>query len=426
MARITSRTILDLLRKELKSRRLSHRQVERLLGGVSFRHKLRAGNDSAISADELIRVLEVTGIEKVDFFIRVAGHGGLTLKVFGRPKKDHWTLQQRKILCQVGEVKERGDAGYAEVRAELRRIELMRDEDPKAAEAAAWAVLETYRAPGALVGALAVLGVEAPRPNAFRLFSMALELLDQKLQTAAGGKLATAMGRNLFMSGNFDDALQVFEKHALPAVALFGTQEEHALLSYYIGKCASSLEELVISRAAFEKTLEIGSERLRFATLQHLALEELNGGDLQRAAAMYGELQTMPYFEHAENRAKAFVNWSSMTARFLAGQLDPSAEPKFREAIEGARILDARNQVAAVLDLAVFLVSIGKAESAAELLKAEHWNVLGLEDGEVPQKFIELWERLQLPTESWGAPLLNRKESSCPQPRPGRRPLPAS
>jgi hypothetical protein len=400
MARITSRAILTLLRNELRSRGFSVRKMERMLG-EAFRHKLRQGSERMITVEVLLQVLDLAGIDKVSFFARLAGLGGLTLTVFGQPKKDHWTLQQRKILKRVSGVKERGDGGYAEIRSELRRIELLRDSDPSATEEAAWRLLNTYRAPGALVGALAVLAVEAPRPNAYRLFSMAFELLGPNLRTAAGGKLATAMGRNLFMSGHYTEALQVFETHALPVVALFGSQEEHALLAYLIGKCASSARDFPTSRVAFEKTLEIGSERLRFATLQHLAAEELNGGNLQRAVAMYEELVAMPYFGQAENRARAFVTWSRLTAKFLAGQLTSSVEPEFRAAVEQARILDPRSQVAAVLDLALFLTSIGKAQAAADLLKAEQWNVLGLEDGEILRKFVSLWETLGLPQQTW-------------------------
>jgi hypothetical protein len=413
MVDITSRTILDQFRNELDSRDLSRRQIQRLVK-VPIRHKLREGNEEQVVLDHFLKAMDAAKVDKAEFFARVAGVGKLSLTVFGSPQKVHWTQQQRKILNQVGEVEERGDAGFAEARAELRRIELLRDNDPKAAEAAAWDFLDRHRAPGALVGALAILAVEAPRPNALRLFSMAFELLGPKLQTAAGGKLATAMGRNLFMAGQFNESLQVLQMHALPVVALFGTQEEHALLAYYIGICASNVGEAALSRKALEKVLEIGGERLRFAVLQRLALEELNLGNLQKAATMYDELVAMPYFGQAENRAKAIVTWSRLTARFLAGQLDASAEPEFREAIEGARILDARSQVAAVLDLALFLASIGKAEAAGELLKAEQWNVLGLEDGEVPQKFVTIWESLGLPKETCEYGCLARRNPAAP------------
>lgn len=197
MATITAKAILDQLRSELVSRRISHREIQRLLGGVAFRHKLKAGAETLISVDELVRVLEVAGIDKVGFFARLAGLGGLNLAIFGRPKKEHWTRRQRKILRQAGDAEERGAGGYAEVRAELRRIELLRDEDPKAAEAAAWKFLAGHRAPGALVGALAILAVEAPRPNAVRLFSLALELLGPDLQSAPGARVMMAMGRCL-------------------------------------------------------------------------------------------------------------------------------------------------------------------------------------------------------------------------------------
>lgn len=414
MAKITSRTILDQLRNELKSRGVSRREVQRLLGGVPFRHKLQAGNEELISVDDLLRVLEVAKIDKVGFFARLAGVGGLTLAMFGRPKKEHWTQRQRRVLQEVGKVEDRGAGGYAEVRAELRNIELLRDEDPQAAEAAAWKFLEEHRTPGALVGGLAVLAVEAPRSNALRLFSMALELLGPDLRSAAGGKLATAIGRNLFLSGNFHEGSQVLENHALPVISLFGTLEELALLSYYIGKCASSLGEFAVSRAAFERTLEIGSERLQFATLQHLAVEELNVGNLQKAAEMYSELTAMPYFDQAENRAKAFVTWSKLTAQFLAGQLGPAAELEFRSAIDEARILDLPNQVAAVLDLALYLMSIGKDDSARELLEAEQWNVLDLEDGEIPRKFIRVWEALELPSETWEHSCLAGRSPTAP------------
>lgn len=388
MAKITARTILDQLRSELQSRGVSLREIERLLG-AAFRHKVKEGAERLVSVELLLRVLELAGIEPVLFFARLAGTGELSLAVFGRAKKERWTQSQRRILGRVGEVEERGAAGFLEARAELRRIELLRDEDPRAAEAAAWELLETRRAPGVLVGALAILAVEAPRPNALRLLTLAFELLGADRRSAAGGKLMMAMGRCLASANLHREALQVFEVQALPVVALYGTLEEQAWLTYSIGLCASAAGELETSRAALEKTLAIGSERLRFAALQLMAIHELNCGDLQKAVGMYDDLVAMPYFAHAEKRAKVSVTLSRLTAHFLAGRLEPAAELDFREAVQATRgVLDLRNQVAAVLDLALFLHSIGKYDEAKDLLKAELWNALDLEDAEIQHKLV--------------------------------------
>ena len=418
MADITSRTILDQFRNELDSRDLSRRQIQRQ-AKVSIRHKLREGNEEKVVLDHLLKAMDAAKIDKAEFFARVAGVGRLSLAVFGPAQKDHWTQQQRKILSQVEEVEERGDAGYSEVRAELRRIELLRDNDPKAAEAAAWDFLETHRAPGAVVGALAILAVEAPRPNAIRLLSIALDLIGPSLRSSAGGKMMMSIGRCLASADLHDEALKVFEFHALPVVALYGTVDEEAWLMYSIGMCASATGDLEKCRVALEKTMASGSERLRFAAFQFLAAQELNCGSLDRAAGMYEELVALPYFEHAEKRAKVSVTLSRLTAHFLAGHLGPADESEFREAVEATReVLDLRNQVAAVLDFALFLRSVGKNEEARDLLKAELWTTLDLEDVELQKKFAGLLNTLGLSHPTVEMALSSRSATRSFQPRP--------
>ncbi len=426
-------TLGDLLRHALAGKQLSQREVQRrvcdflrqhpeqdwLTLGTTVRHKLRKGSEARLSYEELLLILEVAEIESTEFFAELARRGKLSLVGFGPIKKDHWNLEEKRILRLVLDVKEKGSRGYLEARAELRRIELLRDENPSAAENAAWGFLEKHRQPGALVGALAILAVEAPRANAHHLLRMAFELLGpEEHRTAAGLKLATATGRSLYLAGLYQEALEVLERHALVLAGLFGSADEIALVNYYIGISASKLGKAAISRASLEQCLAIGSGRWQFAALQHMALEELNGGDIPRAAEMYDELITIPFFANAAPRAKAFVSWSRLTAHFLAGDLNSAHEEEFRQAVDEAQsLLDPCNGIAASLDLALFLQTIGKLEEARELLKAEVWNAVDLEDVGIQEKFAGQWLDLGLPADDlrgW----FSRTGAKFPQPHP--------
>ena len=424
--------MVETLRLWLKSRNLSFHKVHRRASelargqgsdgetkkiGSRIRHKLGVGKESQFLMAEVLLVLEAAGIDRTEFFARLANRGELDLAVLGPRKKGEWTKEQKRILTRIDKIKERGSRGYAEARAELLRIELLRDENPNLAEAEAWAFLDRHESPGALVGALAILAVEAPRDNVKRLLDLAFQLLGSDRRNAAAAKLLTATGRSLYLAGHYHVAQNVLEDYALKVVGRHGSRDELALVNYYIGISASKIGDLATSRSALEQCFSLGSERWQFAALQHLALEELNGGDVGRAADMYDQLVAMPFFSRAERRAVAFVTWSRLTSHFLSGNLGPSAEPEFRRAVAEARILDPGSQVSAVLDLTLFLRSHGKVREACDVLKAERWNVLDLEDAEIKRKFAEQWDALGITDSLWGLQAVSPKEAKSPQPR---------
>ena len=416
MPRITVEALIEQLRNELKALGISNRAAEKRAG--ICRRKLDEGAEQRFCIFDLLRILEAVGIEAADFFARAFYKHALNRIQFGKLGKGKWSRRRSRILNAVAKVKERGSYGFMETRNELRRIEHLRDTDPEACEAAALEFLKQNQAPGALVGGLAILLAEASIENANQLLKIAFDLLGPDLRSAAGGKLTTAMGRNLYMQRSYRAALEVLQDHALPIVALFGSGEEHALVAYYVGVTCSKVGESATRAVALEKTIEIGSERLQFAAWQHLAFEELNGGNIQNAAQMYDQVTSLPWFERADPRAKATVNWSRLTAHFLAGRLDGSREAEFRAAVEATTILDPSSRLLASLDLALFLRTIGKNAAAQELLKAEHWNVLDLGDPELQDKFCGLWLAVGLPESGLSPRLPSPKEARYHRPHP--------
>lgn len=417
MPRVTVEELMEQLRKELKVLDVSHREAEQR-AGIHCRRKLEVGAEHRVYLSELLRILEAVGIEPADFFARAFRKGELNLLAFGKEKPVQWPRRRKPILNALAKVKERGSHGFLEIRDELRRIEHLRDVDPAECEAAAWEFLKQNRAPGALIGGLAILLAEAPRENANQLLKLAFELLGPETNSAAGGKLLTAMGRNLYMQGRYRSALEVFKEHALPIVAFYGSREEYALVAYYVGVSGSKLGDKATRTIGLEKTIEIGSERLQFAAWQHLAFEELNGGDIQNAAEMYDQVIGLPWFERADPRAKAVVTWSRLTAHFLAGRLDGSREAEFRAAVEATRILDPSSRLLAVLDLALFLHAIGNNASAQALLETEQWNVLDLGDPEPQSKFCGLWLAVGLPQSGLSPRLPSPKAAMYHRPHP--------
>jgi len=418
----------DLLRHTLKCKQLSHRAVQRRACeilqkqpgqkaqtmGSTIRVKLRKGEEWRLSYEELLLILEAAQIDTTEFFAILAKVGKLSLAVFGPIKTDHWNQDQKKILSKVAKVEERGSRGYLEARAELKSIELLRDDDPVAAEEAAWAFLEKHKHPGALVGALAILAVEAPQANARKLLELAFDLLGPEGNSSAAGlKLVTSMGRSLYVAGLYQEAFDVLDKYALRLASLFGSLDEIALVNYYIGISASRLGDIATCRQSLGQCFAIGSGRWQFAALQWLALLELNAGNVHRAAEMYDELVTLPFFDEAEARARVCVESSRMSALFVAGRLGPWAESEFRRIVEATRsFLDIQSQVAVVLDFALFLRSIGKEEEARSILKAERWNVVDLEDSEIKRSFVEQWESLGIPGPPLVPPTVNPKEAN--------------
>lgn len=417
MPRITVEALIEQLRGELKALGISHREAEQLAG--ICRRKLDDGAEQRFLIFDLLRILEGVGIEPADFFARAFRKGELSLVAFGKEKPAQWPRRRRPILNALAKVEERGSRGFLEIRGELRRIEHLRDEDPAAAEKAAWNLLKTEKAPGALVGALAILISEASREQAHQLLILAFELLGPDLQNAAAGKLLTAMGRNLYLQGQYEPAIEVLERHALPIVAYHGDQEDLAFNAFLLGLSKLQVGDRTNGLIGFEKAMAVGSERLKFAVLQALAAAELNQGLLDRAWQMYDEVMTLPYFAKASQRARLAVRVSRQTARMLAQK--PVDEREFRAAVEEARdVFDSVSQVRAAIDLATYLKTAGKFADAVRYLKAEIWNLLDLEDSEVRDKFFELWQALGQPEADLHLPsrIVSPMEPKLRQPHP--------
>lgn len=417
MPRITVEALIEQLRGELKALGISHREAEQLAG--ICRRKLDEGAEQRFLIFDLLRILEGVGIEPADFFARAFRKGELSLVAFGKEKPAQWPRRRRPILNALAKVEERGSRGFLEIRDELRRIEHLRDEDPAAAEKAAWNLLKTEKAPGALVGALAILISEASREQAHQLLILAFELLGPDLQNAAAGKLFTAFGLALIKAQLPDDAMDVLTRFAIPIVAVHGDHTDHALALIYLALGAAQVGYHSLNRTALERAMATGDDRMRLTAFQLLAFQVLNLGDPSSAAQMYDELVALPCFSKASGMFRVNVRWSRLTAHVLAGDFNENTEARFEElSPEVRKILTAKDQVAFALDFAVLLRRLKKEPKARTVLEAELWNAVGLEDEEVQRKFVLQWDELGMPRDNRLEPLVSRLGCTAPQPHP--------
>jgi len=407
--------IIDRLKIELAGRGWSLRKVDEALPkGQGKRHKLQKKRGRPIPIGNILEIMKVAEIDPGTFFAQLAGQGHpLEVAAIRGRRAAKWTKQQRRILSLVEALPDRGSKGFAEAKGELRQLELLRYEDPKAAEDSAWSWLERETRPGVVVGILSFLAVAAPRSNSHRLLQLAVATLAGQLRSAAGGRLATASGRCFVQVELVSEGFTILENFALSIAALYGDNDDLAIVLFHLAKAAAILGEAETNAAALKKAIEIGSDHLRFWVRQLLAFQELNTGDTRLAANLYDELVEKPEFEMQPKHLRTSVKCSRMTAHFLAGNLTATATTEFRELIEEARgVLSPKDQVSAVLDFTVFLQTTGSAGEARKVLEAELWAALDLEDTEIQRKFVQIWEQLRLPDDSRIQTLISRVSES--------------
>ena len=419
---LTTWRMVDRLKIELAARGLSLRKVDALLPkGQRKRHKLQPKKGRPVPVEDIFEILRIAKIDVAIFLGQLAGYGHpLEVAAIRGPKAPSWTRQQRRILDAIEDLDDRGSKGYKEARAELRRLEALRDEDPAAADAAAWAWLEREKKPGAVVGLLSFLAVAAPRSNAHNLLQLAIEILGGQLQSAAGGRLAAAAGRCYALVGLAAEGQSILENFALPIAALHGDNDEHAIALFLLAQAAAATGATATNAAALKKAATIGSDHLRFSAAQLAAFQKLNAGDFRVAAQMYDQLVAEPQFERETKRLRVAVACSRMTAHLHAGNSTPELASEFGHLVAEAKgLLAPRDYIGAVIDLADFQDVVGQKREARNTLEAELWNAIEIEDHAVQQKFAELWERLGLPKDARYRTLIARLESK--EPRSGDR-----
>lgn len=402
---------VDRLKVEVAGRGSSLRKVDEAFPkGQGKRHKLQKKRGRPIPIGDLLEIMKVVGIDPRVFFAQLAGQGHpLEVAAIRGKRAPKWTKRQRQILAAVETIPERGSKGFAEAKAELSQLEFLRYEDPKAADTSAWTWLAREQRPGVVVGLLSFLAVAAPRSKAHRLLQLAVDTLGGQLRSAAGGRLATASGRCFIQAEMVEEGASILENFALSIAALYGDNDDQAVVLFQLAKAAAILGNSETNAAALEKAALIGSEHLRFAARQLLAYQELNVGDVQLASRMYDELVRLPQFEHEPKRSRISVSCSRMTARFLAGELTAASIDEFSALVGEARdVLAPEKFFSVVIDLAVFLLALGRDEDAKKVLEAELWNALDLEASEVREKFADLWLTLGLPRDTRFETLVDR------------------
>jgi hypothetical protein len=413
LEKVTARETVGRLRLELECRGISHREIERRVG-YSFRQNLAEGKEEQMTHSELLKCLEVGGIEPRAFFWRLFGMGSpLSFDLLRPAEKATWPDSKRMILDELDKMAAAGSAGFEKFRGELLRIETLRENDPRRAESEAWKLLAQKRQPGEVVGLLAVIALGSARARAYELLTLASEILGPQTTSAAGGKLATSIGRFYTKAGFPRDAITVLTTQALSVMVLFGTKEEQARIHFHIAQAAAMVGLDSIQVAALRQAAVLGSETIEFAAKQLLAFQEVNTGDVRLASQMYDDLIASPFFLKAGRRARVYITCSRLHAHVLAGNLGPADEAEYKAAVEETRaILDEPDQVAATLDLVLYLESIGKTGPARQQLEAMLLAAVSLDAANAPiqQKYVDAWQRLGLPQDARWTTLLNRLE----------------
>ncbi len=408
-----TREFLRRFRAELDGYGLSLRDMdEHLEEGI--RHKFQESKDRPFAIDDYFRGTAAVKLDPHRLLARIAGYGDpFDIAALRGKRAPSWPAAQARILKSLLGLKKAGSKGFEEARLKLREIELLHEDDPAASEAATWSWLEKEKRPGVVVGLLSALAVHLPSAKAHYLLKLACDIVGEQLESAAGGKLATAAGRCFISVGFFREGLHILRKHALGIADLFGDGDEHAAVHYQISRAASRLGEEDLSTRALKRAVSIGRDRLRFYALQLLAFKELSTGDTETAVRLYDELLDQPFFSKASKQLKAAINHSRLAAKFAAGQLDERAVPEFEAAVTQVReVMPPRDQVAAVMDFAQFLWELGKKASARFALEAELWNVLDLAEMETMRKYAGLWEAFELPRDTRFSTLIGRIDSS--------------
>ena len=406
--------IYDRIKAAVYGRGIRLHVMDEMLGeGEGVRHKMELAKNRPFSFGDYFKITAVTGIDATLLLAQIAGHGHpLEIDALRGKRAPKWSAAQKRILARLEGLGEKGSRGFEEARAELRRIELLHESEPAAAEAEAWNWLECERRPGVIVGLLSALAVHAPRAQSHGLLRIACDTLAGQLNSSAGGRLAMAVGRCYLAAGFSREGLHILRKFALELADLYGDSDEHAAVHYQIGKAAAMVGDDDLSRRALRKAVSLGRDRLRIFAMQFLAYKELNLGDLDTAVQLYEDLLAQPSFEVAPKQVQAAIKHSRLAAMFAAGKLDQEAAPEFAAAVAEVRaVMPPREQVAAVMDFASFLWAVGKTEEACLNLEAELWNVYDLEDGEIQRKFAGLWEAFSLPRDTRLSTLVGRLEA---------------
>lgn len=376
------------------------RDLDEMLGpGEGVRHKMEASKNRPFGFGDFFKITRASGLDAKRLLGQIAGYGHpFEIDALRSKRAPIWSAAQRRILFRLEQVEARGSAGFEEVRLELRKLELLQEDDPVSAEAQMWTWLSQECRPGAVVALLAALAVQAPRPRAHHFLNIAVNLIAEDHETAAGGKLALAIGRCHVSAGLVAEGLFILKEFALKAADLYGDPEEHAMALYQIGYAAGLLGKNELSLRAMRKALSLAGEKLQFAAMQFLAYKEMNVGEPENAARLYDELVGLPYFQVAPRQARTAIRHSRLAAKLAAGKLDSDSAPEFVAAVAEVReVMPLREQVAAVLDLVSFFREIGRQEEARRLLNSEIWNALDLDDPEIQRKFANLWEACGAP-----------------------------
>ena len=396
-----SQNISTVLHQELKARKYSHRKVDRALkaqGLKTVAHKMPEPKVSKMTFGNYDDIVEVTGMDgKACLALATGAHVEVSALLAQLQTRDEpkWRRGQKTTLATIRDLKLRGTEGFGLFRAELRRIEVLREDDPEAAELLAWQALEqasTAGNAGGTAGALGVLAGGYPRAKAHPLFTLAFEILGDKPRGLVAGKVFSSLGRFLITLGYAEQAEAILKHWALPEIVLSGSGDEKALTAMNLARAAAMIGDLDLRHDCLELAVATGGDRLRFLALQKLAFTVLNAGkDLTEAARLYDALVASPAFKTAVGKARASIKCSRMTARFLAGQLTVADTAEFEEAVlEGKALFTPAEQIQAAMDLALCLRSFGKNQRAREILEAELWNALGLEetDSEIRSKYL--------------------------------------
>lgn len=396
-----SQNIDTVLHQELKARKLSHRQVDRALkaqGLKTVAHKMPEPKVSTITFGNYDDIVEVTGMDgKACLALATGADVPISALLAQLQTRDEprWRRGQKKTLAAIRERRLRGTEGFGLFRAELRRIEVLREDDPEAAELLAWQALEQASVAGNAGGTAGALGVLAggyPRAKAHPLFTLAFEILGDKPRGLVAGKVFSSLGRFLITLGYAEQAEAILKHRALPEIVLSGSGDEKALTAMNLARAAAMIGDLDLRHACLELAVATGGDRLRFLALQKLAFTALNAGNqLNHAAALYDELFTSSQFDRLSKPDQCRLKCSRMTARFLAGQLAVADITEFEDVVsEGKALLTPTEQIQAAMDLALCLRSFGKNQRAREVLEAELWNALGLEEteSEIRSKYL--------------------------------------
>lgn len=407
-----TRTFINRFLAEVEGQGKSLRQMDEVLE-EGLRHKFHPGSKRPLLVADYFRGTAALELDPFRLLARIAGYGDpFDLTALRGSRAPVWPPEQKSVLDSLEDLKRAGSDGFEEIRQELRRLEHLHEDDPRASEQATWEWLAHERRPGAVVGLLSALAVHQRKAKAHALLSLGTSILGEDLDNAAGGKLTTAAGRCFITAGFAREGLHILQHFALRITDIYGDDSEHATVFFYLSLAATRIGAFKLHLRALKKAAQLGDERMRFHSLQLLAYAELNSGNPEEAARSYDSLIQQPYFAVASRQAKAAINHSRLAAKAAKGCLDRNALAEFEAAVaEVRKVLPPVDQTIAVMDFARYLRSIGRSEQACHEIEAEIWAVLELDDSGTLEKFAGLWEEFRLPRDARWSTLIGRLEA---------------